>query len=369
MDQKKQKHLSDAQIKQFVDDGVLVVTDFLSPGEVSHSLEALDETLRQHGVDSFSVDDAVSAQAFSKLSSTNGSGGVLDLFYDKWKMEIATDPKLFAMTQDLWFAAYCSNGEPKESLTAEEAFRWHPFGVFDCDKGYVYIDRIGYRLPSEQAQSLGELIYPSRKKKSRALQRSLTPHLDCCPDSMYTDCAKWRPIQCFVSLSDCSEPNTGGFEAARGFHREFDAWTKRRAPTIIKQKGTDGTIREVGLRAPCVGEYTHIRPKEDRDVMDRVMHIPIRAGSAVFWDNRIPHANAYKHVGDQPRAVVYCSFLPDIELNRIYVQNQLADFRQGKPPRDQWNHIDDDGDCDKTSSDSYMEFTSLGRRLMGIEEW
>jgi hypothetical protein len=294
----------------------------------------------------------------------------LDLFYDDWKLEIATHPHLFAMTQDLWSAAYCHDGESQDSLSPEESFRWHPFGSFDCHKGFVYIDRVGYRLPTQQAESLGELINPNRKRKSRALQRSLTPHLDCCPETMYTSCSKWRPIQCFVSLSDSSQPNMGGFEAVPGFHREFDSWAKTRPPTIVQHKEADGTIRTISMNAPCVGQYTHIRPVEDRPVMERVRHIPVRAGSVVFWDNRIPHANAYKHLGEHPRVVIYCSFLPDIALNRDYVKHQLADFREGKPPRDQWNHMDEDRTYPTGENGGRpFEFSSLGRRLMGMDEW
>jgi hypothetical protein len=370
MDANQLSFLSDEQVQQFLEDGVLVVDGVLSQDEVSQSLSGLVDTLRWHGVESFSVDDEESARSFSKLSSTNGSGGVLDLFYEPWKVEIATNPKLFSMTQQLWTAGYCHNGEPtSESLSPEESFQWHPFGPFDCTKGYVYIDRVGYRLPSEIAQKIGDRLHPDRKKKARALQRSLTPHLDCCPNSMYTDSAKWRPIQCFVSLSDSLEPNTGGFEAAKGFHREFDKWASNRELTLITQKHQDGSKSQVSIPAPCVGQYTHMRPKEDKDVMDQVTHIPVRAGSAVFWDNRIPHANAYKHNGDCPRAVVYCSFLPDVELNRSYVKNQLSDFRRGKPPRDQWNHIDEDYAYAKGNTPLLQSFTSLGRKLMGIEEW
>jgi hypothetical protein len=35
-----------------------------------------------------------------------------------------------------------------------------------------------------------------------------------------------------------------------------------------------------------VGEYTHLDPTLDRDIMGRITHIPVRAGSVVFWDNR-----------------------------------------------------------------------------------
>lgn len=369
MDKSQEKFLSEEQIQQFLQDGVLVADGLLSQGEVSHALNGLDDTLKNRGVRSFAPMDRDSAMAFSRLSSTNGSGGVLDIFYEIWKMEIALNPKLFSVTRQLWAAAYCHNGETKNDISPEEAYRWHPFGIFDCTKGYAYIDRIGYRLPTKLSQKIGDQLRPGKKKKARPLQRSLTPHLDCCPHSTYTDWAKWRPIQCFVSLTDNLDPNTGGFEAAKGFHREFDFWASNRPPSISTQRNKDGTINQASIPAPCIGQYTHIRPKEDQEIMDRVVHIPVRAGSAVFWDNRIPHANAYKHLGEDPRVVVYCSFLPDVELNRIYVQNQLSDFLKGQPPRDQWNRMDKDYKDKDDTTLQLKSLTPLGKRLMGVEEW
>jgi hypothetical protein len=55
----------------------------------------------------------------------------------------------------------------------------------------------------------------------------------------------------------------GGFEAVRGFHREFNAWKRR--PSVRKC----GTTIAEEFSAPCIGEYTHIRPKEDDDVFRR----------------------------------------------------------------------------------------------------
>lgn len=369
MDRDQLVCLSKEQVQQFLDDGVLVVDNVLSPEQVSLALEGLCDTFKRLGVETFSVEDEDSARAFSQLSSTNGSGGVLDIFYESWKMEIATSPKLLAMTQQLWAAAYCHDGEARDSLSAEKLYKWHPFGAFDWQKGFVYIDRIGYRLPSELSLAIGDRLFPERKKKARAIQRSLTPHLDCCPHSMYTDSAKWRPIQCFVSLTDNLEPNHGGFEAARGFHREFEEWALHRQPTKIMQRNNNGSTSEISIPAPCVGQYTHIRPKEDNAIMERVTHVPVRAGSAVFWDNRIPHANAYRHEGKDPRAVVYCSFLPDVELNRVYVKNQLSDFLNGRPPRDQWNHMDRDYKDDANVASLLNSLSPLGKRLVGIDEW
>lgn len=311
--------LSEEQISIFLNDGVLVVDNVLTDSQLQDSLIGLSETLAQHGVDTNALEGTGCNLAL--LSSTGGSGGVLDIaYYDEWKINnIASNPNLFAITKQLWHAAYnCihgkNNGEILEKM--DDNWRVHPYGNFDCEKGYMYIDRVGYRLPSDLAEKLGELNAArnhcmqncpqnaskinatpakhgkSKKRKSRSIQRSLTPHLDCCPDdfSSLQGKTKWRPIQCFVSLVDTVFPNHGGFEAAKGFHIDFARWSCNRPPAIIAEKNIGKNNQQPNdlklIPAPCVGEYTHIRPKEDADVMSRIRHIPVKAGAAVFWDNR-----------------------------------------------------------------------------------
>lgn len=277
-------------------------------------------------------------------------------------------------------------------------YKYHPFGKFDCGKGYMYIDRLGYRLPTKLAVEIGEMEMlkqlndeeaansdilskrsvrtaamkaPTKKKNKKlsAIQRSLTPHLDCCPDDFYSKHgkSKWRPIQCFVSLTDNLESNTGGFEAAIGFHHQFHQWAKERikSPSIITKRDiTSGAKVKIEIPAPCLGEYTHIRPSEDADVMKAVQHIPVHAGSVVLWDNRIPHSNAYRNDGLFPRAVVYCSFLPDVPINRKYVEKQLEDYNSRKCPRDQWIN----GERKEENFKMY-NFSEIGRKLIGIDPW
>ena len=163
--------LSLEQKELFLKDGVLVVENVLSKEEVEVALKGLQNTLKKNGVCSLDIEDEDSARAFQKLSSTNGSGGVLDIFYDDWKMEIASHKTLFHITTQLW-EAYSHTGNTKDSLW------WHPYGSFDKDKGYIYIDRICYRLPTKLADAMGQKINGQKKKKQRTLQRSLTPHLD-----------------------------------------------------------------------------------------------------------------------------------------------------------------------------------------------
>jgi len=365
--------LSKEQIQTFIEDGVLVVDNFLSEEQLKAAKEGLSQTLAQHGVE---TDDLpATGQALTNLSSTNGSGGVLDLFYDDWKMKIATDARLFHITTQLWKKAYCHDGETKDQLTDNCTFKWHPYGAFNIEQGYSYIDRIGFRIPTVLAEQLGAMsafaATSTKKKKKTPIQRSLTPHLDCCPDALFDNDRKWRPIQCFVSLTSNEEPNTGGFEAVKGFHREFDHWAENRTPSIVTRKTKGGSTETVTFPAPCIGEYTHIRPLEDRLVMERVEHVPVRAGSVVFWDNRIPHANAYRHDGKLPRCVVYCSFLPYVPINREYAAKQLENWKHGRQPTDQWINTSDESCSD--SALSYKEqinaLDPLSSRLLGIDPW
>ena len=68
-------------------------------------------------------------------------GGVLDIFYPEWKMKIATNETLFRMTCQLWREAYCHSGEELCDLSDgaydDVSFKWHPFGPFDCERGYM----------------------------------------------------------------------------------------------------------------------------------------------------------------------------------------------------------------------------------------
>jgi ectoine hydroxylase-related dioxygenase (phytanoyl-CoA dioxygenase family) len=116
------------------------------------------------------------------------------------------------------------------------------------------------------------------------------------------------------------------------------------------------------LYPPCVGQFTPIRMVEDRDIIDRFEHIPCNAGDLVCWDYRIPHANSFKNNTPHTREAVYIGLLPDIELNRSYVENQLERFKRGLVPSDQWHSHKKSQNCD------YI-FSTLGRKLMSIDPW
>jgi hypothetical protein len=85
---------------------------------------------------------------------------------------------------------------------------------------------------------------------------------------------------------------------------------------------------------------------------------------------RIPHANAYRHDGTEPRAVVYCSFLPDIPLNRTFVRKQLWNWRHGINPRDQWIRPSDastrNSDMVKIPAPEEVLHSALQQQLVGL---
>lgn len=281
-------------------------------------------------------------QNLKALSSTNGAGGILDLFYFDWKLALNEDPVIFQVMQELWSATYGN----------DHLHFQHPYGPFQSQEGYMYIDRVCFRLSDDLAIPVETSVHDSSSKKSKkksTLQRSLTPHLDCCPHDMYSG-RKWRPIQMFLALTDTLVPNHGGFEACKGLHRDFETWSNGRLPS------------EKGGKVPCVGQFTPIRPKEDADIIARMEHIPCRAGDLVCWDYRIPHANALYNQSGHVREVIYLGFLPAVPLNEAYARDQLSRYLSGSLPADQWHES-------RMTQECVHEFSELGRKLMSIDPW
>jgi hypothetical protein len=281
------------------------------------------------------------AGALSRFSSTGGAGGILDIFYQDWKLKINEHPRVVSAISTLLERTY-AHCIPNF---------FHPYGNFISQNVFMYIDRVCFRVP--------EAISNNFFVKKRALQRSLTPHLDCCPQRLYNsqkDIPKWRPIQAFVALTDSLNPHEGGFEAHPGFHINFDEWvaTRNLSPTRAG--------KPANTEPPCVGDFTPIRPIEDKNVLRGMQHVPCRAGDLVCWDVRIPHANSRVNQSEQTREVIYIGVLPGIEMNRRYAEDQLSKFRQGIVPSDQWHEHKEVQVC------SY-EFSEVGRKMMTIDPY
>ncbi|RLN52924.1 hypothetical protein BBJ29_005448 [Phytophthora kernoviae] len=323
-----EKYLTDEQTQQFMEQGVLVVPNVLTPEEVAEARRGLHNELAKYGVVSELMEDnedlEATGQNLKKMSSTGGAGGILDLFYPSWRLKVAEHDKVFAAMTDLWEATYAHNHPDFQ----------HPFGNFDGKRGYMYINRVCYRVPDAISKK-------HAAKKSRPMQRSLTPHWDCCPTKMFDsgkDTPRWRPIQCITVLTDNTEANTGGFEAVPGFHREFAAYAAEHQPGAVMEEPLTAPVRRPQV---CLGDFSPLRMQEDRAVIDRYQHIGCEAGSVIFFDWRTPHANSYKHVGTIPREVIYTGFIPDTPMNRTYVREQLRRYTARLLPADHWQKDQD----------------------------
>jgi ectoine hydroxylase-related dioxygenase (phytanoyl-CoA dioxygenase family) len=327
--------LCQEQIQEFIENGVLVIPNLISEEELLSIRKGFHNYLRSEGCDE--NDLAKTAINLGKLSSTGGAGGILDVFYEPWKLNLNENNNVVGAMQDLWSCTYASNNENFN----------HPYGEFNPNRGYMYIDRICYRIPT----AISNLFATGNNKKF--LQRSLTPHLDCCPHDMYpTNALKWRPIQAFIALTDTLQANEGGFEACVGFHKNFDTWAIQRPSSFTDPKQPP----------PCVGNFSPIRPKEDEFIIKKFQHIPCKAGDLVCWDYRIPHANSRFNQSNISREAIYIGLLPDIQLNKKYAIDQLNSFKNGLLPVDQWHSSNANQKCE-------YEFSQLGRCLMSIDEW
>lgn len=335
--------LTASHILEFRENGVLVVKNVLDRDEIDTTRKKYHAYLAEKGCDVSNLRST--AGALKALSSTGGSGGVLDIFYADWKLSLNENEKVVSVMRQLWAHTYSQ---------CVGVFS-HPYGPFDCRRGYMYIDRVCFRVPDPISQLFG-----TGKKN---LQRSLFPHIDCCPHSLYEskkDIPKWRPIQAFIALTDTVDGNCGGFEACMGFHKDFANWAVSRPPSVVVTKQGE----QVSQPPPCVGDFTPIRPVEDKDVLDRFQHISCRAGDMVIWDYRIPHANSRHNLSHQSREVVYVGFLPDVEVNKRFAKEQLRRFQDGLLPTDQWHEQSEKLECPVEYS-----FSPLGRLLMGIDDY
>lgn len=162
--------LTKLQVDEFKSNGILVIPSVLNAEEIEEAKENMNSCLENYGY--FASNPLQTAQNLAKLSSTNGSGGVLDIFYEDWKLKLNEHPSVVKSIQELWSETYAFS----HSDTADNELYSHPFGPFNANEGYMYVDRICYRVPSSLSSSA------SKKKQ---LQRPLGPHLDCCPHNMH----------------------------------------------------------------------------------------------------------------------------------------------------------------------------------------
>ena len=235
---------------------------------------------------------------------------------------------------ELWKHTFASNKPEFETY----------FSGFDYTKGYFYIDRVNYRLP--------DYIAP---------QGGLGLHVDCDPRDPLGDPEKWRPIQASVVLTDCLTSTSGGLCVVPGMHTQIQPYVQN----IISKQGNQS--KKTPSIIKC-GAFTRLH--QCSDLVSRIEPVFATAGSIVLWDNRLPHGTAEENNTLDSREVLFMTYLPYIPRNTQYACNQLLHYQQGiLPPDFMKNGRKNSEDQRECTGQNHYQFSELGRKLMGIDNW
>jgi hypothetical protein len=142
-----------------------------------------------------------------------------------------------------------------------------------------------------------------------------------------------RKLQGILALVDCREED-GGFHAVPGFHHFIRTWAnmpENRNLCLAANRDS--------------GDPTTIQIPDTDPVRQHIQRMPIRKGSLLIWDSRLPHGN-YPNDSANPRIVQYMHMAPVTDLAiRPFPIDCKKDFMTGYKP------------------------SSLGKKLYGIEAW
>ena len=337
-------------VKAIVEDGVVIVTNVLSPDEVVQCRQGLHDDLRQYfgvevGKTSVTNQESLERTAYlMEKFQTHPSGG-LPFHFSKWRMKYCClNKRALRITRSLWEETY-ANGDPSpheesdslESLSNENTMHpndmaakvddlsldsenkstmssssyrldtdgrplWGtPYGKFLCDKttneltAFPYIDSLNFRLPTELAS------YTKKNGRKVQFQRHIAAHADMNFWDMYggkKGRTRWRPFQAFRALTDNLKNDAvdfmaGGLEVVPGFHKEASGFFKK-VPEGYGQSNEQfrynrefcGCVRMAEKNDP---DNENTEGKVFKSIRERFERLHYPAGSFVIWDWRIPH--------------------------------------------------------------------------------
>jgi len=303
--------LTDDQINEYKRTGLLVIENVLTEEEVEKARKGLHDQLLSFGIDHDKIlSGEQTINEGTRLKSTASK-----IYYSKWKMDVHLNENVYKYMKQIMNATYFS-GKTK-------SFE-HPFGF--SDDILACIDRVCWRLPDIIRSEGG-----------------LELHLDRNPFDPYLKNGeglnRWRPIQAFVTLTDSYGSESGGLRVVKGFHHEIDSYFKKSKPATETK-----------------GEFYRLNSLSHVSLAKKLEPIMVPKGSLVCWDNRLPHATCMKLAGYDTREVVYVGWLPNVELNKKYVAEQLVGIKSNKPPESYLSDKDWKED----------DLTELQRKLLGM---
>jgi hypothetical protein len=128
--------LEQQYVDEFIRCGIVVIPNILNEKEVTESRTGFHKDLMKIGCDPNNLLET--AGALSKVSSTGGAGGILDIFYSGWKLALNEHPRVVSSYTTLLAATYASS--------SPSALWSHPFGSFSAEEVFMYIDRCCFRV-------------------------------------------------------------------------------------------------------------------------------------------------------------------------------------------------------------------------------
>jgi hypothetical protein len=316
--------LSEEQLKEYDETGVLIVESLFSPEENDEIRDSMHEQLLNYGIDH----DQILNRSLECTESIRKKSKVSRIFYSKWKIDGHINDRIYSIMKQLLVSTYGSANEDYS----------HPFGKFD--DVIPYIDRICWRLPD-----------------SIRAEGGLGMHLDRNPYDPYllktkTGLTKWRPIQAILVLTDHWGTDTGGLQVVQGFHKEIDNYFSLQ--TGLPQSNSQPM--EAG------GEFFRMNAKNHAKLEKRLQPVNAPKGSLICWDNRLPHATTQFLSGNDTRECIYIGYLPRVSLNITYQQLQFKNIVKNIPPPAYLEKDNETSDRDW----NVENLSDLQKRLLGF---
>lgn len=282
--------MNNEHIELFKESGYVVVENVFNDAEISEIRENLhDSLLKRMDINHHNVLNGIDLPPQEFRIKSN----ISNIFYQKWKLDICLSNKIYNMYKSLMDATFSSG--------KTEGFA-HPLGM--SNDILPYIDRICYRYPDH--------IRP---------EGGLGLHIDRNPINPYNQ-KKFRPIQSFISLVDHYDNESGGLQVVPKFHKEYDNYFSN---INIYNENVNGEFHRLN---------SHVHEKLHR----KIETVIAPKGSVVFWDNRLPHKTCDKLNKYDTREVIYFSYIPNVEINKVYCLHQYNNIVKNIYPP---SYIDD----------------------------
>jgi len=145
----------------------------------------------------------------------------------------------------------------------------------------------------------------------------------------YNNGMRIRKLQGILALVDCREED-GGFHAVPGFQHFIQTWTKKNEQLCLDTNQS--------------GDPTTVQIPKDDPIRQHIQRMPIRKGSLLIWDSRLPHGN-FPNNSNRMRIVQYLHMAP-------VTDEAIRPFPLSKDDLPLKFHL-----------------TDLGRKLYGFKSW